>query len=170
VHVPGGATPDYRDATVIFADDDPRMSQDFMPYPTNAEKGKSMLNYKVAAEGDGPNAFRNIGGTAQFTAYAGDPLVIHAVNAPGSEQTHMFSLGGLSWRADNRITKGEVVAASALGPGETIDAWIQGGAGGPARATGDYFMGDLRRPFTQAGMWGVVRVLPPGSAGLRPIR
>jgi hypothetical protein len=30
-------------------------------------------------------------------------------------------------------------------------------------------MGDLRRPFTQAGMWGVVRVLAPGAAGC-PIR
>src|SRR4029450_11022616 len=99
--------------TVIFADDDPRMSQDFMPYPTNAETGKSMINYRVAPAGEN---FRNVTGATQVTAVAGDPLVVHAVNAPGSEQPHMFSLGGLSWRADNRITRGEVVAASALGP------------------------------------------------------
>jgi FtsP/CotA-like multicopper oxidase with cupredoxin domain len=164
-HVPGGRTPDYRDATVIFADDDAAMGQDFMPYPTNAVAGKSMINYRVAKPGDGPTAFRTLTGAAQLTSYAGDPMVIHAVGAPGSEQAHVLSLGGLRWHADANIRNGDSVEAEALGPGESIDAWIEGGSGGEAHAAGDYFLGDLRRPFTQAGMWGVIRVLPPGATG-----
>jgi len=37
------------------------------------------------------------------------------------------------------------------------------GAGGTQQAPGDYFYGDLRRPFTQVVLWGLQRVLPATS-------
>ena len=48
---------------------------------------------------------------------------------------------------------------------------VIGGAGGRNRMVGDLFYGDLRRPFTQAGMWGLVRVLDPADvkADLKPL-
>ena len=62
------------------------------------------------------------------------------------------------------------VTTRALSPWNVVDAEIIGGAGGRAHATGDYFYGDLRRPYTQAGMWGLMRVLGPTQADLKPLR
>ena len=48
---------------------------------------------------------------------------------------------------------------------------VIGGAGGRNHMVGDLFYGDLRRPFIQAGMWGLVRVLDPADvkADLKPL-
>ena len=49
----------------------------------------------------------------------------------------------------------------AFGAWETYNAWLLPGAN-----AGDYFSGDLRRPFTDAGMWGLLRIFDPAcSAG-----
>ena len=37
-------------------------------------------------------------------------------------------------------------------------------------AAGDYFVGDLRRPFTEQGMWGLIRVMPQDCAQACPPR
>jgi hypothetical protein len=165
VHVPGSSRPHYRDVTVALADDDEHISQDFMPYPTNAETGKSGLNYRAAPAGDGPDAFRNPGQVPVIEAYAGDPMTVHTYVAPGSEQAHVFSLGGLSYPNDPHVKHANFVQNLAYGPMESIDAEIAGGAGGWAHSPGDYFYGDLRRPFTQIGVWGLQRVHPKGAAG-----
>jgi hypothetical protein len=58
-----------------------------------------------------------------------------------------------------------------VAPYQGIDAHIIGGAGGRGSQTGDFFYGDNRRPFTEGGMWGVIRVLPrPACAATTPIR
>jgi hypothetical protein len=160
VHVPGAATPHYRDFTTVMADDDARIGQDFMPYPTNAVAGKALINYQAAPAGDGPNAFRTPGPVKWQTSYAGEPVVVHAVVAPGSENAHVFSLGGLNWPVDPNVYDANWVPSQGMGPWETFDAWIVGGAGGSQQTPGDYFYGDLRRPFTQIGLWGLQRVLP----------
>ena len=46
---------------------------------------------------------------------------------------------------------------------------MAGGAGGPGHQTGDYVYGDLRRPFTVAGMWGLLRVYATPQADLKPL-
>ena len=56
-----------------------------------------------------------------------------------------------------------------MGPWESFDALITGGAGGTQQAPGDYFYGDLRRPFTAVGLWGLQRVLPADST-VCPVR
>ncbi|MDQ1738025.1 MAG: hypothetical protein QOH56_4276 [Pseudonocardiales bacterium] len=169
VHVPGALRPDYRDFTTIIADDDPKIGQDFMPYPTNAEVGKTLLNYQAAPAGDGPGSFRNPGSVPYLTSYVGDPEVVHVLVAPGSENAHVFSLGGLRWSQDSFLENSSWTAAQGLGPWESINAWVVGGAGGTQQSAGDYFYGDLRRPFTQIGVWGIQRVLP-APAGTCPIR
>ena len=35
--------------------------------------------------------------TPLLRAYAGDPVKVHVLGAPGSEQMHVFNLGGMSW-------------------------------------------------------------------------
>ena len=93
VHVPGADVPHYRDFSVIIADDDAAIGQDFMPYPTNATTGKSLVNYQAAPAGDGPTAFRSPGSVPWLTALAGDPVVVHAMVSPGSENAHVFTSG-----------------------------------------------------------------------------
>ncbi len=169
VHVPGAAVPDYRDFTVTLADDDPTMGQDFMPYPTSARAGRSVLNYEAAPAGDGPLSFQNPGSVPWLTAYAGDPVQVHVLGTPGSENAHAFSLGGLGWPEDPFIAGSNTITTDGVGPWESVTAQIVGGAGGRAAAPGDYFYGDARRPFTQVGMWGLQRVLPVPTTSC-PIR
>ena len=163
VHVPGASTPDYRDFTVTIADNDIAIGRDFMPYPTAAKTDRSLINYKAAPIGDGPNAFQNPGAVPWLTAYAGDPELVHVLVAPGSENAHVFGLGGLRWPQDQHVGNAESVTARAIGPWESFDAAVTGGAGGTQEAPGDYFYGDLRRPFTAVGLWGLQRVLPKAS-------
>jgi FtsP/CotA-like multicopper oxidase with cupredoxin domain len=163
VNVPGGSPANYRDFTVTMADDDVKIGQDFMPYPTNANAGASLINYQAAPAGDGPTSFRDPGSVPWLTSYAGDPVMVHVMVTPGSEQSHVFSLGGMRWPSDQFMHLSQSRTAQGLGPWETIDAKVSGGAGGTAHAAADYFYGDLRRPFTQAGLWGLQRVLPADS-------
>ncbi len=169
VHVPGWRVPDYRDFTVMLADDDVKIGQDFMPYPTDAVADRVNINYGSAPVGDGNTSFANPGTSPVLTAFAGDPTVVHALVAPGSEQAHSFSLGGLSWQKDWREPASNEISAVGVGPWESADALITGGAGGVAASPGDYFYGDLRRPFTQVGLWGLQRVLPSDGSGGCPV-
>ncbi len=169
VHVPGAMTPDYRDFTVTIADDDRQLGQDFMPYPTDANVGRTLVNYQAAPPGDGPDSFRDPGLVPWLTAYAGDPMKVHVLMAPGSEQGHVFSLGGLRWEADPFTPGSNSVSAQGMAPWETFTMNVAGGAGGTAWQTGDFFYGDIRRPFTAVGVWGLQRVLPRNT-GVCPIR
>ena len=81
----------------------------------------------------------------------------------------MFSLGGLAWRPDERLPKSAIVTAQGFAAWETIDASPLGGAGGWSRSTGDMFWGDLRRPFTEAGMWGLLRTVSDAKCPVRPL-
>jgi len=160
VHVPGATRPDYRDFTVTMADDDAKIGQDFMPYPTDATIGRSLINYQAAPAGDGPDAFRDPGKVPWLTAFEGDPMMVHVLMAPGSESSHVFSLGGLRWPQDPFAEGSNSMTAQGMAPWETLDADIIGGAGGTQQVAGDYFYGDQRRPFTAVGLWGLQRVLP----------
>jgi hypothetical protein len=174
VHPPG--KPGYRDFTVILADQDPRIGQNTMPYPDFVD-GPARINYATAqqsTENDATAVFSTAarGGdpaTPILRAYAGDPVVVHAIGAPGNEQSHTFSLGGLSWALDALIPTGNHVETRGLAPLGVVDAHVDGGAGGRGHNVGDYFYGDLRRPFTDAGIWGLQRVLTP-SAGNCPLK
>jgi hypothetical protein len=161
---------DYRDLTVAIFDDDAQIGNDFMPYPTAVEAPAFANSLAAPRANDTNDAFAgNNPGTPILTATAGQPLEVHALVAPDSEQMHIFSLGGLSWSHDRQIANSALFTQRGFGPWETIDADVVGGAGGlnTGRTDGaagvafDYFYGDLRRPFTQAGTWGVLRVRVP---------
>jgi hypothetical protein len=170
VHVPGQQG--YRDFTAITSDDDPIIGGNFMPYPVNVA-GPSLVNYRTAPRGDDDAAFSSRANgdpaTPLLRAYAGDPVKVHALVAPGSEQGHVFSLGGQSWRIDPEIDKGNETTAQGMVAWEAFDLDLIGGAGGRQRETGDYFYGDLRRPFTQAGAWGLMRVMSDPACPIRPL-
>jgi hypothetical protein len=106
--------------------------------------------------------------TPILKAYVGDPVEVHALVTPGSEQMHSFSLGGESWALDPFIAGSNLIQTRGIGPWETLQATIAGGAGGGA-TVGDLFYGDLRRPFTLAGMWGIQRVMSDATCPIRPL-
>jgi hypothetical protein len=173
VHVPD--RPAYRDVTLQFQDDDARIGANEMPYPV-AVAGRTEINYRSAGRRADNAAMFSSGAngdpaTPLIRAYAGDPLHVHVIGAPGGEQGHTLSLGGLSWPLDPQIMHSDEVDIVGFGPWETIDADMIGGAGGRDRMIGDLLYGDLRRPFLQAGMWGLVRVLDPADvkADLKPL-
>jgi hypothetical protein len=156
----------YRDFTLVLADDDRQIGASFMPYPVNVEKPLSVrVNYAQAPrDSNRSDAFSSAAfgdpSTPILSAYAGDPMVVHALVAPGSEQMHSVNLGGLSFSLDPNIANADSAETRGAGPWEMLTAVISGGAGGAAHEPGDYFYGDMRRAFTTAGMWGLQRVLP----------
>jgi FtsP/CotA-like multicopper oxidase with cupredoxin domain len=171
VHVPG--TPGYRDFTLALADQDPIIGGSFMPYPVDVKAG-SVINYKAASgRGDDANTFSSAAHgdpvTPLLEAYAGDPTKVHFLGAPGSEQMHVFGLGGQYWAFDPEIPLSQAIDSQGVGPYETFDAELAGGAGGLARSRGDFFYGDVRRPFTQAGMWGLMRVMSDPACPIKPL-
>ena len=161
VHVAG--TAGYRDFTLLLADQDPEIGQNTMPYPTVVQ-GPALINYAQVQRPADANTFSSTSNgdppTPLLRAYVGDPVRVHALVAPASEQTHVFTLGGMSWPWDPRIPNSEEFEERAVNPWGTVDPRPEGGAGGRGKTVGDFFYGDIRRPFTEAGMWGLFRVLP----------
>ncbi len=171
VHYPvaGGVVRSYRDFTLLFAEHDPSLGQDHMPYPTALKDG-AYINYQTAAVGDDTYGFSSAFGdpkTPVLKSYVGDEEVIHALVAAGTEQTHTFNLGGLPFDLDHNVTNSTLLSTIALGPMEKFDATLK--SGGLALQTGDYFYGDQRRPLVQAGSWGLMRVMSDAACPIRPL-
>jgi hypothetical protein len=172
VHVPlpGGGTRSYRDFTLLFAEHDPSIGQDHMPYPTAVKNG-AYVNYRTANVGTNDTyGFSSAFGdpaTPLLRAYAGDKVVVHALGAAWTEQTHVFNLGGQPFPLDRFVSNSTNISSIGIGPMEKFDAQIT--AGGIGAQPGDYFYGDQRRPFTQAGAWGLMRVLSDAACPIRPL-
>ena len=95
VHVPAnGSTPatSYRDFSLILADQDPIIGQSAMPYPSVIQ-GPALVNYMTADPNNrrkltDPNFFNSSvygdPATPMLKAYAGDAVVVHVLNAPGT--------------------------------------------------------------------------------------
>jgi hypothetical protein len=106
--------------------------------------------------------------TPTFRAYAGDPVVFRlAIGA--SDQLHTFTVSGHMYPKEPNMWNGTWDRRSALltsrvvTAGETLDAELVGGAGGPQAEPGDYMYRDGRQPFAEAGIWGIFRVVPSGT-------
>ena len=167
VIVPGGSS--YRDYTLTWGEDEPRLGSDTTPYKVEVEK-HALVNYRSEPVDDGKDdAFARTPRTPVLKAYAGDPMKVHVLSAPGSEQPHVFSLGGLSWDMDWSLPGSQEITAQGFGPWQTVDINVIGGAGGRDRTVGDFWYGDFRRAFTRGGMWGLTRVLSDASCPIKPL-
>jgi manganese oxidase len=87
----------------------------------------------------------------------GSPLRFR-VAAPWAEQIHVFSLSGHRWRLEPAMNNPEQLFAHMLAPGYAFDVSVIGGFGGDDGKRGDLLFYDARMPFTQAGLWGFIRV------------
>lgn len=107
--------------------------------------------------------------TPVLRAYATDPVRVHVISAPGSEQVRSPGLGGWTRAIDPAVAFSDEVSARALGPYEKFDAQIVGGAGGVAHAVGDFAYGNRRLAYVDAGMWGLFRALSDPGCPIRPL-
>jgi hypothetical protein len=167
VRAPGHEPANYRDFAVTLADDDVQMGRDTMPYPTDARVGATLLNYKSAPTTSGDTVFTDPGTVPWLTGYAGDPELVHVLMAPGSENSHVFSLGGVLWPQDRLVPNSNWTSSQGTAGWETFDLQVVGGVGGGQ--AGDLFYGDMRLPFTAAGAWGLQRSLPADSCSIRRV-
>ncbi len=164
VRAPGNVPANYRDFSVTLADDDVQMGRDTMPYPTNANPGATLVNYQSAPSLNGDLDFTDPGPVPWLSGYVGDPELVHVLMAPGSENSHVFSLGGLRWPQDPRVPNSNWMTHQGMAGWETFDLQVVGGVGGGH--PGDYFYGDTRLPFTQVGAWGLQRALPVDNCSI----
>jgi len=120
--------------TLAFADDDFDLNRDFMGYVTDSNN--PTVNYVRGRSGNNFSSYATTDpGTPVLRAYPGDDVRVHALVAPGSEQGHVFSLGGLAWPIDPNITNAQKVAAQGFGPWESISASIDSHGPKPWAAT-----------------------------------
>jgi hypothetical protein len=178
-------TGSFRELVDLFHDTDAEIGRSHMPYPRSVESAVG-INYRAAPfkdrgaedpssggrEAPGAPVFSSrVNGdpaTTLLRAYAGDPVRIRT-SLPAGEQFHGFFVDGHQFPLDPGIPGSDELDVRTLGPGQAIDAYLTGGAGGPTAAPGDYLYGDRRLPYTEAGVWGLLRVHGSPQADLRPL-
>jgi hypothetical protein len=120
-----------------------------------------MFTACVVAEGDGL-------ATPVIQAHAGDPVRLHVFGA-FNEQNQVFSIEGHEWPLKPAMAGADLMSSSEFGSSENLDIVLEGGAGGPFHLVGDYVWQNHRMPYTQAGQWGYLRVLPAGDRRVLPL-
>ena len=137
------------------------------PYTAEVD-GPALVNYRVRSRArddaaDVPLAHqRRPGARRSCSAYAGDPVRVHAIGAPGQRAAARV----LARRpVAGRRTRGSRTAqhrqrAGLRRRGRASTRTLTGGAGGwAAHASATTSTATCARPFTEAGMWGLMRVL-----------
>jgi FtsP/CotA-like multicopper oxidase with cupredoxin domain len=159
----------------VFTGNDPVATRAF----NNISYGSAPLTTRLGLTSSPPNPSANYGGafssirhgdpaTPVFVAKSGDPVVFR-IGIGASDQFSTFSVGGHSFPQEPYLWNGttdkrsQLLQARSLTAGETMEAELVGSS---QRYTGDYLYGDTRQPFTEAGMWGLLRVLPTSSTAV----
>src|SRR4051812_29971910 len=122
-------------------------------------------------------------------SYKGDPTKMRIVHA-GTEMFHIFHMhgGGIRWRynpkadptfdyQDTGLNKHpKALSASArldsqsIGPGESYNLEIEGGAGGVQQGAGEFlFHCHISEHYVGGGMWGFWRVYDTNKPDLKPL-
>ncbi|MCQ3976543.1 MAG: hypothetical protein DPW09_24185, partial [Anaerolineae bacterium] len=155
----------FREYVALIQDEDPRIGQSIMPYPVDVE-GFAGINYtahplaeRLDVDPNRANVFNSQVHGDPLTldeAYVGDAM-IYRYAQPWGEQDHIMAVEGHRWPAEPTLPGASQIGAQAILPGETFDAVIRDGAGSGMTGGGDYLYVDLRQPFQEAGMWGIMR-------------
>ncbi len=109
--------------------------------------------------------------TPVFEAHVGDPVQMRVLQSSDRVRVHQFILSGHGWNYQPFDPTSTVRSAiGMLMPGRSFSQWLLGGAGGTSGMTGDFLYrdGNLRNQV-DAGLWGILRVLPQGDAAVRPL-
>ena len=108
--------------------------------------------------------------TPVFEAHLGEPLRFRVVHPAGHTQAHVFELYGHPWLELPYLSDSKRIAVNpasqwlgtrgGIGAGDHFDALFPDGAGGKAGITGDYLFRSFGGPRMDAGLWGLLRVIP----------
>jgi FtsP/CotA-like multicopper oxidase with cupredoxin domain len=171
---------DYRDASLFFQDEDNVIGTLFMPYIQQVA-GLTGVNYRSEPwmyreeEGCHPGtmftacvAGESGSATPTLLVHAGDPVRIHVFGA-FSEQNQVFGIEGHEWPFKPDMPRADRMSSLQFGASESLDVYIKDGAGGPFHLPGDYLWQNHRLPYTAAGQWGYLWVLPAGDRRLLPL-
>ncbi|HIE66175.1 MAG TPA: hypothetical protein EYG28_07880 [Nitrospiria bacterium] len=171
---------DFRDVSLFFQDEDNIIGTSFMPYIQQIA-GLTGVNYRSE-----PWMYREENGcelatmytacvagekdlaTPTILAHQGDPVRIHVFGA-FNEQNQVFSIEGHEWPFKPNMVGADMLSSLQFGAGETLDVYIKQGAGGPFGLVGNYVWQNHRLPYTAAGQWGYLRVLPSGNRAILPL-
>ena len=166
------AASSHRDFTVILSDNEPQIGANFMPYPISVRDTPSSTT-RAHQRPDNATAFSSIvngdPATPVLQAYAGDPVRVHALGAPGNEQDAVIH----PRRAV--VPVGSVLRqlAATHAPGRGSDGGVQRRhhrrRRRPVHSVQDYAYGTGRAAFTQAGMWGLFRSMSDPSCPIKPL-
>ncbi len=162
----------HREFVALFNDEDRRIGQNAMPYPSAVERFAG-INYSQE-----PLAFRDMLNRPSevfrsdlwgdprhvVTVPSGTPLIYRVGHAWGN-QMHVPTLEGHRWLQEPGMEGSEQVFNDVLAPGMTLDLYMVGGAGGDIQAPGDYLFLDRRQPFLEFGLWNILRVTDDDSSG-----
>ena len=182
----------FREFALLEHSDDREFDRSIMDYYNIIHNGTSALNYtntpvtkntehsinlNIAKTFDQSEAFATgvlaapLAAATHFHAVAGDPLRVRYGEAVGW-QPSIFSFDGHCWPWEPLMSGSQVLCARSTLPGETVDARIIGGAGGPDHDPGDWFFNDSRQAVTDKGLWGILTVCATPSdpnCGLAPL-
>jgi len=163
-------TPDggkFRDVALVFHDEAPRINRDIMPYHP-AIQGDRAINYRAEPfeERDNKFAARVLSTLAHgdpatpiVEVTVGEQVRFHMTVGFG-EQPHVATIDGHRFPFERVNQDGVHFYARQIVPKSTIDAVLEGGAGGILGIPGDYLYRDGRNPFFEGGLWGILRVKP----------
>jgi manganese oxidase len=169
----------YRSFSLMFQDEDNILGVSFMPY-LQQNAGISAVNYRAE-----PTAYRldkgceaatvfsctkagDLPATPVLAAHVGDPVAVHVLGV-FSEQVQLFTLDGHEWPHEPYMVGADQVSTMEFGGSEVINAYLNGGAGGPNRMVGDYLWKNQRPAYMHAGQWGLFKVLPVGDKQILPL-
>jgi len=169
----------YRSFSLMFQDEDNILGVSFMPY-LQQNAGISAVNYRAE-----PTAYRldkgceaatvfsctktgDLPATPVLAAHVGDPVAVHVLGV-FSEQVQVFTLDGHEWPHEPYMVGADQVSTMEFGGSEVINAYLNGGAGGPNRMVGDYLWKNQRPAYMHAGQWGLFKVLPVGDKQILPL-
>lgn len=169
VRTPDGSK--FRDVALVFHDEAPRINRDVMPYHP-AIQGDRAINYRAEPfeERDNKFAARVLStlahgdpATPVIEVTVGEQVRFHVTVGFG-EQPHVFTVNGHRFPVERVNRDGMHLYARQIVPKSTIDAVLEGGAGGILGIPGDYLYRDGRNPFFEGGLWGILRVKPKVEA------
>lgn len=161
-----------REFVALFMDAEDEFSQDRMPYPAGPEFTNSLSysnepftlrNFLV----DPANVFSSLvwPDPRHVVTLPRGASLIYRAGQPWGEMPHMATLEGHRYRQEPGMPGSEVLWGDVLAPGMTLNMEYLAGAGGELNATGDYLFLDRGQPFTQTGLWHIVRVTNPSQGG-----
>jgi hypothetical protein len=108
--------------------------------------------------------------TPVFRAYVGDRVRLRVLEGSDRGRAHSFLMHGHEWPSQyTDPTSMPRSSQDGLLTGRAFTFDLLGGAGGRQQATGDYLYRDgLLINQTNAGLWGLLRVLPPNVPQASP--